>query len=121
MRVILASMLAAFSLAAQDTAARAWVIRIVPARSDMTPANNTDKEKAIGSEHFAYIKKAFADGKLTFVGRTDDPKNLWGIMVTVPMSESEARALMENDPGYKGGMFKSELSPFLVVLQKGAQ
>ena len=121
MRLTFAFMLAAFALVAQDTANRAWVIRIVPARADMTPANTTEKERAIGSEHFAYIKKAFADGKLTFVGRTEDPKNLWGIMVTVPMSESDARALMENDPGYKGAMFKGEVSPFLVVLQKGAQ
>ena len=119
MRLILAVLLTVITLAAQ-TGGRTWVIRIVPARPDMTPQNTTDKERTLGSEHFAYIRKAFEEGKFTFVGRTDDPKNLWGILVTAPMAESEARALMENDPGQKGGMFRGEVLPFIVVLQKGA-
>jgi hypothetical protein len=117
MRILIAAMLLALPMIAQETDKRTYVIRIVPARADFAPENQTEKERTLGGQHFAYIKKAFAEGRLTYVARTDDPKNLWGMIVTAPMSAVDARALMEGDPGVKGGMFRGEVSPFIVVLK----
>jgi hypothetical protein len=117
MRILIAVLLAALPMAPQETEKRTYVIRIVPARPGFGPENMTEKERAAGGEHFAYLKKAFVEGKVTYIARTDDPKNLWGIVVTAPTTEAEAHALLENDPGVKAGLFKGEVSRFLVLLK----
>jgi hypothetical protein len=117
MRVLMAGLLACLALAAQETGKRTWVIRIEPARAGFTPETMTESERTAGGAHFEYLKKALSDGRITFAGRTDDLKNLWGIIVTAAMTESEARTLMQNDPGVIARLFRGDVLPFLVVLK----
>jgi uncharacterized protein len=106
---------AASSNAAEaQTAAKSWLIRLVPPRptfaNDATPA-----EQALMEQHFAYWKDLNAKGICEFGGPVLDPKGVYGILVVRANTEEEARALGDADPSVKSGMNKIEVAEMHVA------
>ena len=68
-------------------------------------------------EHFEYLQKLVADGVVFMAGRTmTADEKTFGIVVFAAATESEAAALMQNDPAVKLGVMKAELFPYRVAL-----
>jgi uncharacterized protein len=94
-----------------------FLYRIRPVRVAMVAEGPTDSEAAIIGEHFIYLSKLVEDGVVLMAGRTlNTDERVFGIIVFVAASESEARALMEGDPAVKQGVMEAQLFPFTIVL-----
>jgi uncharacterized protein YciI len=74
----------------------------------------TAEEEAIVDEHFGYLKRGLAEGRLGFAGRCLDGE--FGIVLFRARSEDEAKRFMENDPAVKKGVMRAELHSFRVAL-----
>jgi uncharacterized protein YciI len=72
------------------------------------------KEEAIVDEHFEYLKKALAEGKLFLAGRCLNGE--FGIVIFHAESEKQADEFMKNDPAVKKGVMAAELHPFRIAL-----
>ena len=73
------------------------------------------KEQAIVDEHFEYLKKALAEGRLFLAGRCLNGE--FGIVIFHADSEKQAEDFMENDPAIKKGIMTAELHPFRIALK----
>jgi uncharacterized protein YciI len=72
------------------------------------------QDEVIVDEHFEYLKKALAEGKLTLAGRCVDGE--FGIVIFHAESEKKAEEFVENDPAVKKGLMRAELHPFRIAL-----
>jgi uncharacterized protein YciI len=94
-----------------------FLYRIRPVRLAILVEGPTDAEVSIIGEHFAYLSKLVEDGVVLMVGRTlNTDARVFGIVVFVAPSETEARAVMDGDPAVKQGVMEAELFPFTVAL-----
>ena len=74
----------------------------------------TDDERAILSDHSAYLRDLTKRGGVVFAGPCtdlDSPNRGPGIVIIEAGGEDEARSVMENDPAVKHGLFVAELHP----------
>lgn len=104
--------------------AEKWFAILYTPRPDLVQAvienNIPEKDMKIAEKHFGYLKSLEEEGRVVMVGRTLAGKvDDFGIVVLKATSESEARQLMENDPGVKEGFFRAELRPFSLALLSG--
>jgi uncharacterized protein YciI len=93
-----------------------FIVLIRPNRA--TFANDaTDGELKIVSEHFDYLKKHFAEGKLILVGPCEDAA--FGVIIFEVESEEIVRGIMADDPAIKAGVFLlKEIHPFRISLMR---
>jgi uncharacterized protein YciI len=105
---------------AQPAPVRQFLLRIEPVRSGFTLQNMTPEESGIANQHFAYLQKVFAEGKLTFAGQAFDPKGLFGVIVVNAPDADTAAALLNGDPAVKAKLFRGDVIPFRTVLERGA-
>ncbi len=104
--------------------AEKWFAILYTPRPDLVQAvienNIPEKDQRIVAKHFGYLNSLKEAGQLVMVGRTMAGKvDDFGIAVLQVGSETEARELMENDPGVKEGFFRAELRPFSLALLSG--
>jgi uncharacterized protein len=94
-----------------------FLYRIQPTRLRMLTEGPTDAEASIINGHFEYLKQLVAEGVVFMAGRTlTADEQTFGIVVFKAASESDAVALMQNDPAIKLGVMKAELFPYRVAL-----
>jgi uncharacterized protein YciI len=94
-----------------------FLYRLQPTRLEMLTVGPTELEAAIVGEHFRHLQKLTADGVVLMAGRTlNTDARTMGIVVFVAASETEAAALMQNDPAVKQGVMTAEVFPFGVAL-----
>jgi uncharacterized protein YciI len=74
----------------------------------------SSQEEAVVDEHFEYLKKALAEGKLTLAGRCVNGE--FGLVIFRAESEKQADEFMKNDPAIKKGVMTAEMHPFLIAL-----
>lgn len=94
-----------------------FLYRIQPTRETMLAEGATPAESELVSRHFAHLKQLMAEGVVILAGRTlnTDPTS-FGIVIFNAESEDAARAIMNDDPAVKGGIFRAELFPYRVAL-----
>jgi uncharacterized protein len=117
-KLMLVAVLIAAPLFAQPSAPREFVFRMEIVRSGFTFQNMTPDEARILTQHGAYLKALYDEGKLSFAGQIFDPKGLWGVIVVKAASAEAAAEIMNNDPGMKANVFRGEVLPFRTVLAK---
>ena len=76
-----------------------------------------DREQAIMGEHFGYLSRLLAEGKLVLAGPSLMPA--FGILVLEVADEEEAWAIMRADPSVQAGVNTPEVYPFRVSLLRG--
>jgi uncharacterized protein YciI len=72
--------------------------------------NMTDEEKAVFAEHFAYVEKLHSERKLVISGACLD--GAFGMIIYHAETETEARAMFDNDPLTKSDITATEFHPF---------
>ena len=78
----------------------------------------TEEDMRIGSEHFAYLKKATEDGIVLLAGRSLDGEGP-AVVIFEADSEERARSFMEADPFVADGLMRASLHPFRAALIRG--
>jgi len=82
-------------------------------------ADATPEEQAIVGRHFEYLKAAFARGEIEFVGLTDEHTPM-GIAVIEAVDMPAAEAFFANDPAVAEGVFRCDVKPFRIVMDRPA-
>ena len=80
-------------------------------------ADMREDERALMSEHFAYLQRLLGEGRLLLAGPSLDPP--FGIVVLVADSEEDAWELVRADPSVRAGVQTPELHPFRTSLLAG--
>jgi uncharacterized protein YciI len=94
-----------------------FLILLKPTRLEMITKGPTQRESQVIDEHFAYLEKLTEQGVMILVGRTqNNDANTFGIAILQAGSESEARAVMEQDPVIINQVMKAELYPYKIAL-----
>ena len=94
-----------------------FLYRLHPVRPEMLSGEMTEREESIIDRHFNYLKKLVAAGVVFMAGRTlTNDERTFGLVIFAAASESEARAVMLEDPAVKDGVMKAELFPYKVAL-----
>jgi uncharacterized protein len=106
------------SAAKSGPAKKHFIIMLKPGRPGFVDAPTAAEQKTMG-EHFAYLKKQLADGKVLLGGPSINGEKTFGIVVVQAASEAEARAIMEGDPSIRSGVMKGEVLPFTLALMRG--
>jgi uncharacterized protein len=95
-----------------------FLIMLKPGRAGFVETPTPAEQKTVG-EHFAYLKKLTADGKVLLAGPSINGAKTFGLVVVEVASEAEATALMQGDPSVKSGVMKGEVVPFNLALMRG--
>jgi len=74
----------------------------------------TEEEERVVGEHFQYLKRLLAEGKLLIAGPCEDAS--MGLAVFEARDEAEARNILALDPAVTGGVFRGEIKPYRVSL-----
>ncbi len=117
-KLLVLAVLIAAPIFAQPPAQGQYLLRMEVVRSGFTFQNMTAEEGRILTEHGAYLKSLFDEGKLTFAGQAFDPKGLWGVIVVNAPSAEAATDILNSDPGVKGKVFRGEVIRFRTVFAK---
>ena len=106
---------------AQPAAPGQFLLRIEPTRAGFTLQNMTAEEGRLATQHLQYLMSLQASGKLSLAAQVFDPKGLWGIVIVNAPDGEAARQLLDADPMVKAKMFRGEVMPVRVVLDKPAE
>ena len=90
-----------------------FLIRLLPLHPEAVAG---EEEKARIVMHFDYLKSLLADGKLILGGMTTD--DYAGYLVIEAANQAEAEKIMAADPAVSGNVYKGELHPFQIALQR---
>ena len=91
-----------------------YIYLIHPFRDGFYQQPTAAEEKAM-SDHFEYLKKATADGRVLLAGPCLD--ETFGLVVFRAENEAEAQAFMLNDPSVQANVMRAELHPMRISLQ----
>ena len=108
-------------VALAQSATGQFLLKIEPAREGFTLQTMTAEESRVAPEHLKYLMSLADAGKLSLAAQVFDPKGLWGIVIVNAPDREAAAALLEADPLVKAKMFRGEVLPVRVVLDKPAE
>ena len=98
-------------------AKKQWLYRIQPTRQGMLRDGPTPDEGALIERHFSYLKGLTDKGIVLLAGRTlNSDDSSFGIVIYVAEDEKSARAIFQEDPAVKAGVFRGEFFPFSIAL-----
>ena len=106
---------------AQPAATGQFLLRIEPTRPDFTLQNMTAEESRIAMQHAQYLMSLLDSGKLSLAAQVFDPKGIWGIVIVNAPDRETARTILDADPMVKANMFRGEVLPLRVVVEKPAE
>jgi uncharacterized protein YciI len=106
---------------AQPVTTGQFLLKIEPTRPGFTLQNMTADEGRLATQHVQYLMSLLDSGKLTLAAQALDPKGLWGIIIVNAPDRETARALLDGDPMINAKMFRGEVIPVRVVLEKAAE
>jgi uncharacterized protein YciI len=106
---------------AHPAATGQFLLRIEPTRPGFTLQNMTPDEGRLASQHVQYLMSLVDSGKLSLAAQVFDPKGLWGIVIVNAPDREAARVLLDGDPMVKANMFRGEVLPLRVVVEKPAE
>jgi uncharacterized protein YciI len=118
MKLLALLLVLTFSSVAQQPVQKAFLIRIQPVRPTFVHDATKEEGKVMG-EHFEYLKKLTAEGKVVLAGPSINGEKTFGLIVVETNSEADARSIMENDPSYKAGIQRGEVLPFTISILRG--
>jgi hypothetical protein len=121
MRLILLITLFSGAALAQPGASGQFLLRIEPTRAGFTLQNMSADEGRLATQHAQYLMSLLDSGKLSLAAQVFDPKGLWGIIIVNAPDRETARALLDGDPMVKANIFRGEVLPVRVVLEKPAE
>ncbi len=90
-----------------------FLILYRPPRPTFSQDATPEEDRIIGN-HFQYLKRLLAEGKLLMAGPCEDAS--LGIAVFECANLEEARSILAADPAVQGKVFTGEIKPYRVSL-----
>lgn len=79
----------------------------------------TEADNAIVDEHFAYLKRLLAEGRLILAGKSGgNDANTFGLVIFEAQDDAEAQSVMAHDPSVIYGIMTATLSTYHVALRR---
>ena len=103
-----------------------WLIVLTLARPELQdPKNWTDRDNAAVGAHFARLQKMTEEGRVIFVGRTQDTTpdgkmvpDTTGLIVLEAPDRAAAEAVLRDDPAVKAGLMRGKVFSYKIALQR---
>ncbi len=93
-----------------------WLLFLRPHRPEM-PFEPTEEEDRITGEHFAYLQRLRAEGKLLLAGPSPVAGDTIGIGIFDIDDEAEVRSLVAADPAVASGIMTAEIRPLHIAVR----
>lgn len=93
-----------------------WLVVLRPTRDEM-PFEPTEEEVRIVGEHYEYLKRLRAEGRLVLAGPTALPGDTFGLGVFDQDDRADVEAIVAADPAVKGGIMTAEIRPFRIAVR----
>jgi hypothetical protein len=92
-----------------------FLIRIHPTRSGVV-SGMTDRESDFMRQHFVYWEERLKERKLVLAGPVPIEPGTFGIVIVRAGSDSEAEAMIRDDPSIRANVMAYEIFPFKLAL-----
>ena len=93
-----------------------WLVVLRPARDEM-PFEPTDEEARIVGEHYEYLKRLRAEGRLVLAGPTMIPGDTFGLGIFDQDDRAEVEAIVAEDPAVTSGIMTAEIRPYRIAVR----
>ena len=93
-----------------------WLVVLRPVRDEM-PFEPTEDELRIVSEHFAYLQRLRAEGRLVLAGTSALPGDSFGLGIFEQDDRAEVEAIVAADPAVTNGIMTAEIRPYRIAVR----
>ena len=93
-----------------------WLVVLRPVREEM-PFEPTEEEVRIVGEHYAYLKRLHAEGRLVLAGPSAVPGDTFGLGIFDQHDRAEIEAIVAEDPAVTGGLMTAEIRPYRISVR----
>ncbi|HKU55858.1 MAG TPA: YciI family protein [Gaiellaceae bacterium] len=88
-----------------------WLVVLRPVRDEL-PFAPTDEESRIIGEHYAYLRRLRAEGRLVLAGPSAIPGDSFGLGIFDQDDRADVEAIVAADPAVRSGIMTAEIRPF---------
>ena len=88
-----------------------WLVVLRPVRDEM-PFEPTEEEARIVGEHYEYLKRLRAEGRLVLAGPSALPGDTFGLGIFDQKDRADVEAIVAADPAVKTYVFQAQVRPF---------
>lgn len=93
-----------------------WLVVLRPVRAEM-PFEPTDEESRIVGEHYEYLKRLRAEGRLVLAGPSALPGDTFGLGIFDQDDRADVEAIVAADPAVTGGIMTAEIRPYRIAVR----
>ena len=93
-----------------------FLVVLRPVRAEM-PFAPTDDEARIVAEHYAYLERLRAEGRLVLAGPSALPGDSFGLGVFDQGDRAAVEAILAEDPAVANGIMTAEIRPFRIAVR----
>ena len=93
-----------------------WLVVLRPVREAM-PFEPTEEESRIVGEHYEYLKRLNAEGKLVLAGPSALPGDTFGLGIFDQKERAEVEATIAADPAIAAGIMTAEIRPYRIAVR----
>jgi uncharacterized protein YciI len=87
-----------------------------PVREEM-PFEPTEEESRIVSEHYEYLERLRAEGRLVLAGPSALPGDTFGLGFFDQDDRAEVETIVAADPAVTGGIMTAEIRPYRISVR----
>jgi uncharacterized protein len=92
-----------------------WLVVLRPVREEM-PFEPTEEELRVVSQHYEYLKRLRAQGRLVLAGPSALPGDTFGLGIFDQEDRAEVEAIAA-DPAVTGGIMTAEIRPYRISVR----
>jgi uncharacterized protein YciI len=90
-----------------------FFLKLTPPRPTFA-VDMSEDERAIMTEHLAFMNQHFAAGRVLIFGPVMDPAGVYGMAVLDAKDQAEAEAIMRKDPSVARGVNRLDIYPMRI-------
>ena len=93
-----------------------WLVVLRPVREEM-PFEPTEEEARIVGEHYEYLKRLCAEGRLVLAGPSALRGDTFGLGIFDQDDRADVEAIVAADPAVTGGVMTAEIRPYRISVR----
>jgi uncharacterized protein YciI len=93
-----------------------WLVVLRPVREEM-PFEPTEEESRIVGEHYEYLQRLRAEGRLVLAGPSAVPGDTFGLGIFDQNDRTEVEAIVAADPAITSGIMTAEIRPYRIAVR----
>jgi uncharacterized protein YciI len=93
-----------------------WLVVLRPVREEM-PFEPTAEEAGIIGEHYEYLERLRAEGRLVLAGPSAVPGDSFGLGIFDQGDRADVEAIVAEDPAVTRGIMTAEIRPYRISVR----